>query len=272
MKIAIIVINYNNKLGLLKTLTTIAGQDLSSYSSKCCDVIVIDGGSTDGSVDVIKKHGDIMNLHWTSEPDSGIYDAMNKGLNKVECSSFTHFMFLNSGDCFSSNESMSKIFDAIKLNSKYNILFFKVKNLHKNLYNYRPLSIEEKTFKNNVSREYFPCHQGVLCSVSIIKGLRFDERLNISADTKFLKDIFSYNPSKYIPEYIVDFELGGVSSYYDSISHCLKHAKEKCYNEDVLSRKTMVKIYFLGLSKYFFGKLVGKNNYFRFYFGVKKIL
>lgn len=272
MKIAIIVINYNNKFGLQKTLSSISEQGPLSCISGFYEVIAVDGSSTDGSLDVIKKYSSLINLNWTSEEDFGIYNAMNKGLERLASRNCTHFIFLNSGDYFSSIYSVSKIINAIKSNEGYNILFFKAKNFYKNLYNFRPSSLEEKVFENHVNSEYFPCHQGVLCSTAIINEFSFDENLSISADTKFLKAVFANNRSKYIPEHIVDFELGGISSYYKNFSHCLRHAQEKCYKEGSLSRKDIAKIYFFCFGKYLLGKIVGQDNYFRFYFGVKKLL
>ena len=82
MKLSIVTINYNNAEGLRKTLASVAAQ---TY----CDIehIIVDGGSTDGSVDVIKEYEETIHhtpytihLLWVSEPDKGIYNAMNKGI------------------------------------------------------------------------------------------------------------------------------------------------------------------------------------------------
>ena len=76
MKLSIITIAYNNLEGLKRTLQTVANQSYDDFEQ-----IVIDGGSKDGSLDVIKSYeGLIPNYKWVSEPDKGIYDAMNKGI------------------------------------------------------------------------------------------------------------------------------------------------------------------------------------------------
>ena len=83
MKLSIITINYNNAEGLRKTLASVAAQTYQNIEH-----IIVDGGSTDGSLEVIKDYyhqfeiGDLRleNLIWTSEPDKGIYNAMNKGI------------------------------------------------------------------------------------------------------------------------------------------------------------------------------------------------
>lgn len=82
MKLSIITINYNNAEGLRKTLASVASQTYPNIEH-----IIVDGASTDGSVDVIKEYENqlnithsTINLLWSSEPDNGIYNAMNKGI------------------------------------------------------------------------------------------------------------------------------------------------------------------------------------------------
>ena len=99
MKLSIITINYNNAEGLRKTLASVAVQTYSDIEH-----IIIDGGSSDGSVDAIKEYvaanpkKDPFLKHtikWVSEKDSGIYNAMNKGIRKA---SGSYVEILNSGD------------------------------------------------------------------------------------------------------------------------------------------------------------------------------
>ena len=91
MKLSIITIAYNNLEGLKRTLQTVANQSYDDFEQ-----IVIDGGSKDGSLDVIKSYeGLIPNYKWVSEPDKGIYDAMNKGIDLAEGE---YCLFLNAGD------------------------------------------------------------------------------------------------------------------------------------------------------------------------------
>lgn len=78
MKVSIVTINYNNADGLRKTLASVASQTYRDIEH-----IIIDGGSTDGSVDVIKEYADqclMYDVFWVSEKDNGIYNAMNKGI------------------------------------------------------------------------------------------------------------------------------------------------------------------------------------------------
>ncbi len=95
MKLSIITINLNNSIGLKKTIESVVNQ-----SSEDFEYIVIDGGSTDGSIDVIKEFKDKIS-YWESEPDNGIYHAMNKGLKMAKGE---YCQFLNSGDYLSASD------------------------------------------------------------------------------------------------------------------------------------------------------------------------
>lgn len=90
MKLSIITINFNNATGLYKTIESVIKQ-----TSNDIEYILIDGGSTDGSVEVIKAFEDKIS-YWISEPDNGIYQAMNKG---IKAAKGDYCQFLNSGDC-----------------------------------------------------------------------------------------------------------------------------------------------------------------------------
>lgn len=101
LKLSILTINLNNKAGLLKTLVSVINQTFTDY-----EFFVIDGASNDGSVDLIKQYVDNI-TYWVSEPDNGIYHAMNKGINA--CSG-EYILFLNSGDELINNEILDEIF------------------------------------------------------------------------------------------------------------------------------------------------------------------
>lgn len=93
MKISIVTINYNNKAGLEKTVQSVISQTSHEF-----EWVIIDGGSTDGSKEIISNLNDNPNVNlafWCSEPDNGIYNAMNKGIAHAT-GEYLHF--LNSGD------------------------------------------------------------------------------------------------------------------------------------------------------------------------------
>ena len=112
MKLSIITINYNNAEGLKKTLASVASQTYANIEH-----IIVDGASTDGSVDVIKEYENQLNithstihLLWTSEPDNGIYNAMNRGIRKA---TGEYVQILNSGDLLAAPDVTERMMAAL---------------------------------------------------------------------------------------------------------------------------------------------------------------
>ena len=101
MKLSIITINYNNKNGLQKTIDSVISQTFKDF-----EWIIIDGGSTDGSKELIEKYSQHI-TYWVSEPDKGIYNAMNKG---IKVAKGEYLFFLNSGDYLVQPNTINQIF------------------------------------------------------------------------------------------------------------------------------------------------------------------
>ena len=101
-KLTIITINLNNTLGLRRTIESVVSQTYVDY-----EYIIIDGGSTDGSVDVIREYQDQITF-WVSEVDHGIYNAMNKGIMQAKGE---YILFLNSGDMLVANNVTERMLD-----------------------------------------------------------------------------------------------------------------------------------------------------------------
>ena len=116
MKLSIITINRNNAAGLEKTMRSVATQ-----SFKELEYIVIDGASTDGSVEVIKSmESEFDHLKWVSEPDLGIYNAMNKGL---QMASGEYIQILNSADSLASANVTERMLSALEKEAYPTILY-----------------------------------------------------------------------------------------------------------------------------------------------------
>ena len=116
MKLSIITINRNNAVGLEKTMRSVATQTFKDF-----EYIIVDGASTDGSVEVIKKlESGFEQLKWVSEPDSGIYNAMNKGMRMA---SGAYIQILNSGDCLAAPDVVEKMLKALEEKANPSILY-----------------------------------------------------------------------------------------------------------------------------------------------------
>ena len=116
MKLSIITINRNNAAGLEKTMRSVAAQTFKEL-----EYIVIDGASTDGSVEVIKSlKSEFAHLKWVSEHDSGIYNAMNKGLRMA---SGDYVQILNSADCLATPEVAERMLEELEKQGCPSILY-----------------------------------------------------------------------------------------------------------------------------------------------------
>lgn len=156
MKLSIVTINFNNATGLKETLDSVAAQDLSSLSNLSSLIspltlehIIVDGGSIDGSVDVIKDYvlriADYrlqIDVKWVSEKDKGIYNAMNKGIeiamgrrivddqhhsalaeDNPNLSSDHYLQILNSADLLASSDVCAKMSAAMTEKNYPDILY-----------------------------------------------------------------------------------------------------------------------------------------------------
>lgn len=117
MLLTIITINYNNAVGLTKTINSILNQICKEF-----EYIVIDGASTDGSIEVIRslEKSFTSRFKWVSESDNGIYDAMNKGIQNA---SGDYLQFLNSGDCLAADDVTGKMISVLEKKGRPSILY-----------------------------------------------------------------------------------------------------------------------------------------------------
>lgn len=206
MKISIITINYNNKAGLEKTIDSVRSQ-----TDKNFEYIVIDGGSDDGSVEVIHKNEDIVDI-WVSEHDKGIYNAMNKGVNRA---SGEYCLFLNSGDFLHAPDVMEKV---LVENLESDLIFGRVENFFpdgkKKLYVPRNEMTLMWVIRTGIH------HAGSFIRTSLMKKYPYDESLKICSDRKFfVQALILDNCTFQNLDFIVsDFEMGGVSNTDNSLT------------------------------------------------------
>lgn len=220
MKLSIITINYNNADSLRKTLASIAEQTYRDIEH-----IIIDGGSIDGSVEVIKEYvrtnpnNDPFFKHtikWVSEKDSGIYNAMNKGIRKA---TGAYVQILNSGDILASPDVTERMIDTLlTLNIKHSTE--NVSILYGNMvkFDYSNNRILGKSKEVEYSlRQYFTSTMNHDCcyfrrDLFETYGL-YDENLKIVSDWKWFLQAIGLGHVK--PEYVdIDvtiFDASGIS-------------------------------------------------------------
>lgn len=115
--LSIITITRNNAVGLEKTFRSVWNQTRRDF-----EYVVVDGASTDGSVEIIKHYSTLFQgrMRWVSEPDKGIYNAMNKA---IRMASGDYLQFVNSGDILASDDVTERMFIALENNQRPAILY-----------------------------------------------------------------------------------------------------------------------------------------------------
>ena len=201
MTLSIITINKNNVVGLEKTIQSVVCQTSNDF-----EFIVIDGASDDGSVDIIEKYVDKIN-YWISEPDTGIYNAMNKGIRKAQGE---YCLFLNSGDWLISPETLDNVFREI--NGKTSDIFYSDRVNCDNTITLYPHDLTiDFLVRSTIS------HQNSLIKRSLFfhHGL-YNEQLKIASDWEFfLGEFWKYKSSFcYIVTNISFFDIHGIGSKY----------------------------------------------------------
>jgi glycosyltransferase involved in cell wall biosynthesis len=209
-KLSIITINRNNAAGLRRTIESVVSQTYTDF-----EYIVIDGASTDESVDVIKEYADRI-TYWISEPDKGIYNAMNKGILKAKGE---YLLFLNSGDWLVDEQKIQIMVN--NLNNEdiiiTNIYLVENKKIENNKFIGINSNESIRDSLNSLDLIYgvFPHNATFFKKVLFEKNGLYDESLKIVSDWKFMiKSILFNNATTKIfrNEFIVNFDVNGVSA------------------------------------------------------------
>lgn len=200
MRYSVITINYNNVDGLRRTIESVVRQTSVDY-----EYIVIDGGSTDGSLDVIKEYDSSIS-YWISERDNGIYHAMNKG---VIHASGDYCIFMNSGDAFFDDNVLNNLSIC---NYRDDIIVGKVTIDAQNHIISPPPILGELTLYHLYSGS-IP-HQGSFIRTDLLRTHPYDENLKISSDWKFFVQtlIFDNCSIRYVDVFIARYDIDGYSS------------------------------------------------------------
>lgn len=199
MKLSIITINYNNKAGLQKTIDSVICQTWKDY-----EWIVIDGGSTDGSKELIEQYQQHFS-YWCSEPDKGVYNAMNKGIAKAKGE---YIQFLNSGDCFHQVNTLEMVSVYLGQNAD---VFYGALNYISEKGNYIVSYPEELT------NLYFLLHSighpasFIRSELLMERGYREDLRI-VSDWYRFLEWFREGKYFRYIDIVVADYDTTGISS------------------------------------------------------------
>jgi glycosyltransferase involved in cell wall biosynthesis len=200
--ITVITVVFNEAVSLEKTMLSVLNQTYDNV-----EYIVIDGGNTDGTLDIIRQYDHAID-YWVSEKDEGIYDAMNKGIG-LASGGWVNFM--NSGDLFYSTTTLEKI--VFKFKKKYSIVYGDVQAFSKK-YHFKEMKISRPVTAKNLIMKLPICHQATFVTLKAFKevGL-YDTNYKICADHDWLlKALMAGNQATYVHQCIALNNRDGVSS------------------------------------------------------------
>ncbi len=200
MKITIITINLNNVIGLEDTIKSVLSQTYKNF-----EYIIIDGDSRDGSKEIIAKYNNDFS-YWISEPDKGVYNAMNKGVEKAKGE---YLLFLNSGDSLN-NESVLN--DFISSNPIEDIVYgdaWITGREEKPIYKKMPNVLDAKK-----CLQFTITHQAIFHKKILFKNMKFDESYSIISDWVFYNKAILIDKASYrhLNFPIVLYDGTGISS------------------------------------------------------------
>ena len=204
MQVSIITVTYNAERWLERTMQSVLAQTVSNY-----EYIIVDGGSKDGTIDIIKRLEPSFKgrLSWISEPDKGIYDAMNKGIKRAEGD---FLWFMNAGDEIYAPDTLQHILAAVSEEADIiygkacivNAAGEKVSEHHKPT----PPNLQRKHFLNGL----VVSHQAILVRTSIAGA--YNTNYRISADFDWcVRAVTKSRKNVYLDEYLCKFLTEGVS-------------------------------------------------------------
>lgn len=226
MTLSIITVNWNNCDGLKKTIDSIVSQSFKDF-----EWIIIDGGSTDGSKDLIEEYSNHFS-YWVSEPDSGVYNAMNKGIAKARG---TYLSFMNSGDVYANDLVLQKVFDS---SPSQDILFGDWVLQYPDHQSYVK---EPETLSLHRLLYWSICHQAMFIKTNLLKQKGYDESYRIIADWKrWLEAVASGCSVLYIPELICVFDCSGMSFNNEQL---LEEEKNRLFEKDLVQFKKIRDFY-----------------------------
>jgi glycosyltransferase involved in cell wall biosynthesis len=246
-KISVITVVYNDPEGLETTIKSV-----SSQSFKDIDYVVIDGGSGSETQCVLARYSDCISK-LVSEPDNGIYNAMNKG---IDICTGEWMIFMNAGDQFYDEKVLQNITPLLD-DRQVDIVFGKSISHYKDLsvMRYENFSSDQPDFY----KSRLPNHQAVFLSKNKYSDFRYDESYRYCADSDYLFKAFGKGVSREYHGVVSLFELGGASNYYPDFNAFRIIAIES------MRLRGGVKSVLAHTVKYLLQRIMGKERYLKFY-------
>ena len=219
-KVSVITITYNAERFLKNTIESVVGQSNNDF-----EYIIVDGASKDGTSGIIRQYDNVLynsfedamnrelslsKICWISEPDRGLYDAMNKGLHLAKGD---FVWFINAGDKIYDRNTMQTVIDTINLNPSCDVVYGQsiiideLENIRGERHKIAPKNLTQRSLLNGL----VVCHQSILVRKTIAPD--YDTQYRISADYDWVCKVLAKSRRNcYIDNYISRFMTSGISA------------------------------------------------------------
>ncbi|MFH2069169.1 MAG: glycosyltransferase family 2 protein [Candidatus Omnitrophota bacterium] len=244
--VSVVTVCLNSEKYLEQTIESVIGQTYQNI-----EYIIIDGGSTDGTLDIIKRHRDRV-AYWVSEPDQGLYDAMNKGIARAKGKLVG---ILNSDDYYQPN-AVEVIVKEFRKDNEAGVfsgeLLFLVAG-PKSKIQWRRRLAGLGTFGQEV------VHPAMFVKKEIYQKFKYDLRYKLEADVDFVYKLY-FNRVKFhtCPDLIAVFRVGGISKSYRSLIDSFM-IRNKYFSLKFLPKN--ITILFIRSINWSIKKFILKNNF-----------
>ena len=215
MKLSIITVTFNAENTLANTMLSVLSQSCQDY-----EYLIVDGNSSDGTMSIVKVFEDRVlkgefgigseRLRCISEPDRGLYDAMNKGINLAHGD---FVWFINAGDKIYSSETLQRVVDAINQNPDADVFYGQSIIINQNdevlgeRHRIAPVNLTKRSLLDGL----VVCHQSVVVRRSIAP--QYDLRYKLTADYDWMCRVLDVSRKNvYINDYLSKFQAAGLSS------------------------------------------------------------
>lgn len=236
-KISIITVSYNAVITIEQAILSVINQTYSNI-----EYIIIDGKSTDGTADIIKKYEKKIS-YWVSEPDEGIYDAMNKGIVKA---TGDYIYFLGADDELFKSNCIENIINIINLQENVDVFYGNIMMIDRRFGLQKCCGYEVS--KKEILNGHMIPHQGMFTSRQLMKKFLFDIKYKIAADFDFMVRCMEKDVTmKYINQIIAYYDVNGSSSQdklrYKEYKEILNAVSNSCNLKKIERSHLKSKIY-----------------------------
>ncbi|MBF4517622.1 glycosyltransferase [Flavobacterium sp. ANB] len=251
--ISIITVVRNGASTIEQTILSVLSQDYPDF-----EYVIVDGVSTDGTLDILEKYSD--KIRYVSESDAGIYDAMNKGISLAKGD---WLYFLGCDDVFYNNSVLSNIFSNSKY-SEFNVVYGNVQFLHSNV-------VFDGVFDDVKMYDRTICHQAIFYRKEVfVEYGNFSIEYKTASDHIFNVYVYCFNPKAwhYINQIVAIYNEKGASEFADA--KFLDDCFEICYKnfKKLKSKFILGKIFWSSFFRYF--KTHDKKNAKKYFWMVIK--